>query len=554
MTAAELAPPPSPIDAIIAGGLPPESLDPLADGILMEHQKAWVADKSPLKLCEKGRRTGITFAEALDSTLIAASRRSAGGDNTWYIGDTKEKGREFIAVCARFARHVAKELLEVEEFLFEDTRADGSSQQITAFRIRFASGFQVAALSSRPANIRGLQGRVVIDEAAFHPDVSGVIDACNALLIWGGVIRIISTHNGNANAFNDLIKQTREGKYDYSLHRYAFDDAVANGLYERVCLIAGWEPSPQGKADWYKRVRRSYGSRTEAMKEELDAIPREGDGVAIPLAWIEACSNPEFKVARWSPPAEDFVDWPERRRQGEMLLWLEEHVGPVLDKFPNLPSAFGEDFGMRADRSCIAAGYTGQDLVRRVPLIVELDRCPYDQQKQALFYIVKRLKRFQGGILDANGNGMPLAQEARQKFGVERIIELIASDAWYREFATKFRAAFEERMIEIPVDLDVRDDVHEFRTINGVIKIPNEVRKPSKTVKNAPKRHADSGIALLNFHVASQADWVKIEFMSTGQGRAGHQGFADLQDRAGGDRLRDTGWGSVGGVNDFGGF
>lgn len=518
MTAAGIAPPPSPIDAIFAGGLPPKGLDPLADGILMAHQKAWVADKSPLKLGEKGRRTGITFAEALDSTLTAAASRSAGGDNTWYIGDTKEKGREFIAVCARFAETVAKELLTIEEFLFEDILPDGSSRQITAFRIRFASGFQVAALSSRPANIRGLQGRVVIDEAAFHQDPRAVIDACNALLIWGGVIRIISTHNGNANAFNDLIKKTREGKTDYSLHRYTFDDAVANGLYERVCLIVGWEPSPEGKAEWYARVRRSYTSK-EAELEELDAIPREGEGVAIPLAWIEACSNPEFKMVRWSPPVENFVDWPEHQRRAEMALWLEENVGPILATFPAKRTAVGEDFGMRADRSCIAAGYTGQDLVRRVPLIVELDRCPYDQQKQAFFYIVDRLRGFQGGILDANGNGMPMAQEARQKYGSERIVELIASDAWYREFASKFRSAFEDRTIEIPADLDVRDDVHQFRTIRGVIRIPREVREPSKVKggRDTPKRHADAAIALLNFHAATQTEFEEYGYEAAGR-------------------------------------
>jgi phage FluMu gp28-like protein len=44
-------------------------------------------------LAEKGRRTGITFAEALDDTLLAASSREAGGMNLFYIGDTKEKGR-----------------------------------------------------------------------------------------------------------------------------------------------------------------------------------------------------------------------------------------------------------------------------------------------------------------------------------------------------------------------------------------------------------------------------------------------------------------------------
>ena len=49
----------------------PEDLDPLADGILMQHQKDWLEDQSDLKLAEKGRRTGITFAEALDVPILA---------------------------------------------------------------------------------------------------------------------------------------------------------------------------------------------------------------------------------------------------------------------------------------------------------------------------------------------------------------------------------------------------------------------------------------------------------------------------------------------------
>ena len=66
------------IDDLLAPSALPAGHDPLADGILMAHQRAWLEDQSDLKLAEKGRRTGITYAEALDDTLIAASARSAG--------------------------------------------------------------------------------------------------------------------------------------------------------------------------------------------------------------------------------------------------------------------------------------------------------------------------------------------------------------------------------------------------------------------------------------------------------------------------------------------
>lgn len=552
---AETPVPRSAVDLIAPSSLPPEGLDPLAEGILMKHQAEWLADRAPLKLAEKGRRTGITFAEALDSTLIAASARSAGGDNTWYIGDTKDKGLEFIGVCARFAKAVAKELVQVEEFVFDDQQEDGSSRAIAAYRVRFASGFQIAALSSRPANIRGLQGRVVIDEAAFHPNVRGVIDACNALLIWGGTIRIISTHNGATNAFNELIKEARAGRYDYSIHTITFDNAVENGLYERVCLMKGWTATPEAKAEWYRRVRRSFGNRTEAMREELDAIPREGDGVALPLAWIEACSRREIKVLRWSPPAPDFVDWPEQRRRDAMQVWIDEQLAPELAKLPNVACSVGGDFAMRQDRSAYPVGYVGQQLQRCVGFIAELRQCPYDQQRQVLFWIIGHLRKFNRAVLDANGNGMVLAQEARQRFGADRIVELMPNDAWFREVGPKFRAAFEDRTIEIPADLDVRDDLRQLREINGVIKVPSDVRTEGS---DGGRRHADTAVALMNFFAATLDAIAPIEWESTGQRRAALGGFRETAAPGGpfaGDRENDgRGFGTIAGMNDFQGF
>lgn len=503
---ADQAPPQSPIDALMPGMLPPEDFDPLVDGILMEHQKEWIEDDSPLKLGVKGRRTGITFAEALDSTLIAAASKAAGGDNTYYVGDTKDKGLEFVAVCARFAKTVAREVVEVGEFLFEDRQEDGSSKFITAYRIRFASGFSIVGLSSSPANIRGLQGRVVIDEAAFHRNVAAVIDACNALLIWGGVIRIISTHNGALNAFNELIKETEAGQYDYSIHRVTFDDAVANGLYERVCLMRGETPTPDGKAKWYRRIRRSYGSRVEAMREELDAIAREGEGVLLPLAWIEACSTTEYKVARWEPKVEGFERLPEHIRRAEMQQWLDTNVRPVLERYRDDGHTWylGGDFAMRQDRSSYPIGFVGQDLKRHVPLILELFKCPYDQQKQALFWmvdLVQSMGAFGAGVLDANGNGMVLAQESAQRYGYNRIVELMPSAEHARKTGPLFRAAFEDTMILIPADIDTRNDLRQLQMIGGIAKMPSHVRNEGT---DGGKRHGDNAVALWNFHAATK--------------------------------------------------
>lgn len=200
------------------------------DDLLLPYQKAWVEDASPLKIAEKSRRTGLTWAEAADAVLCASSSKQAQGSNHFYIGSNKEMAIEFIDACAMWARAFDKACGEIEEEVFEDENKD-----ILTFNIRFASGFKIQALSSNPSNLRGRQGNVTIDEAAFHDRLAEVLKAAMALTMWGAKVRIISTHNGWDSLFNELIQDSRAGKKRYSVHRITLDDACAAGLYQRIC-------------------------------------------------------------------------------------------------------------------------------------------------------------------------------------------------------------------------------------------------------------------------------------------------------------------------------
>ncbi|HDW3010207.1 TPA: hypothetical protein RMA68_005065, partial [Escherichia coli] len=40
--------------------------------VLLPYQKRWVADDADLKIAEKSRRTGLTWAEAADAALTAS--------------------------------------------------------------------------------------------------------------------------------------------------------------------------------------------------------------------------------------------------------------------------------------------------------------------------------------------------------------------------------------------------------------------------------------------------------------------------------------------------
>ena len=508
----------------------PDDLDPLADGVLMRHQAEWLEDTSDLKIAEKGRRTGITFAEALDCTLIAAAKRSAGGQNCFYIGDTKDKGREFIGYVKHFAQVVAKELREIKEFLYQDERADGSTQYISGYRISFASGFRVEALSSRPENIRGLQGTVVIDEAAYHRDVRDVLDAVNALLIWGGKIRVISTHNGVLNPFNELVKEALAEKVPFKVHNIPFQKAVENGLFKRVCLIKGEEWTSEAEAKWEAKIRGSYGPRTAKMKQELDAIPAEQEGAALTRVMIESCMKSGIPVIRWACK-DEFKNYPDHIRTAETTEYCERELLPLLIKLDHRRQhVFGEDFGRTGDATAILPMEIGQDLVRRSVFAVELRNVPFDQQREILFYVVDRLPRLVGGALDATGNGAYLAEKAAQKYGAT-VVEVKLSEAWYRTEMPAYTMAFSDKTILLPADADILADHQSLAYVNGIVRVPE-----GHTSKGADgfDRHGDTAVAGALAYFASRADLEEFDYVAATAENAGHSALMFEKPASGG--------------------
>lgn len=487
--------------ALPRGGELPDDHDPLAEGILMLHQREWLEDKSDLKLGEKGRRCGLTYAEALDDTLIAASARSAGGSNVFYIGDTKDKGREFIGYVAHFARIVAAELVEVEEFLFEDEQPDGSSRYISAYRVVFASGFRVEALSSRPENIRGLQGVVVIDEAAFHKDVRAVLDAVNALLIWGGRIRVISTHNGVLNPFNELIREAKAGKVPFSLHFVPFAKSVANGLYRRVCLIRGKPWTEEGEKAWEAQIRAAYGARTAQMRQELDAIPADAEGAALSRVAIEARTERGVPVVRWQLP-DAFKEAPAPQRVAATREFCETKLLPHLKHLAaERRHDYGQDFARSGDASSITLNALDQDMTRRARLVIELRNVPYETQRDVAFFVLDHTPRLGHAAFDATGNGAYLAEVCRQRFGA-RVSEVKLSAEWYRQNSPPYIEAFADGSVTIAADDDIVRDHQALQFVGGVIRVPEDMRYKGA---DGLDRHGDAAIAgILAFFASRQ--------------------------------------------------
>ncbi|EKT4090666.1 TPA: hypothetical protein QEF96_000100 [Stenotrophomonas maltophilia] len=549
------------------------NFDPSKAGVLMAHQSEWIRMQEGLDIavCEKGRRTGITFAQALSDTITAASAKDAGGDNVWYMADTKEKGLEFIGYVAKFAPIIAQgQASRIEQHIFQDQQPDGTSRQIQAFRVRFASGFRITALSSRPENIHGLQGVVDLDEAALHKDVAKVLESATALLIWGGRIRVWSTHRGKKNPFNQLVQDVQAGRYGKKagVIRISFDDAVSNGLYERVCAMRGKAATAEGKKEWYTAIRSAYGPRKAAMREELDVIPRDGDGSAIPSVWIDR-AMPEVRPVLRLVFDDDFPKRSEKEREIWCSVWIATTLLPVLRAAVAGFTgrwAIGMDFARHRHFSVIKPAKVGQDLRRDVPFLIEMANAPTRQQEQILWALLDALKEgfpgrwsFAG---DATGPGQTLMEYTGDRYGRAEldtetgryiggpIHEVTLSRPWYGEWMPKYIALFEDGFLSLPRDASLEDDHRAVEYVDGIPMVPRLERKDLQDPELV--RHGDGAIAgvLMQFAALNHVTSVPIEFQAAGARAYIGDGRADGVATV----VTDDAFGTVSGGNDFGGY
>jgi phage FluMu gp28-like protein len=454
----------------------------MSSAVLLPYQQKWIADRAQVKVCEKSRRVGLSWGEAANSALEAAKQ---GGQDTWYLGYSQDMAQEFIRDCAWWAGHYQIAAEAMEQIVVEDEDRD-----ILAYRINFASGNRITALSSSPRNLRGKQGRVVIDEAAFHPDLPELLKSAFALLIWGGSVSIISTHFGVDNPFNELVNDVREGKKPYSLHRITFDEAIGQGLCKRVFAASKRTWSHQAEVTWAEEIRAIYRPNDA---EELDCVPSNSSGAYLSRALIESRMTAEAPVLRYTCP-QGFEQLADHVREAHAQEWLDVHVAPLLATLPKTArSSIGLDFGRTGDLSVLTPLLELQALQRVCPFLLEMRNVPFKQQEQIVFWIIDRLPRFNYGAFDARGNGQYLAEVAMQRYGASSIAQVMLTQNWYLENMPKLKAAFEDGTLEsLPKDRDTLDDLRAITVVKGIPRIPEGKTKTGQ----GQQRHGDTAVSL----------------------------------------------------------
>jgi len=76
----------------------------------LPYQRDWIQDSSRLKLCQKGRQIGLSYADSYDSVRKAAV---APGRDVWVMSRDEAQAKQYIRYCRHWANvlHFAAALI-----------------------------------------------------------------------------------------------------------------------------------------------------------------------------------------------------------------------------------------------------------------------------------------------------------------------------------------------------------------------------------------------------------------------------------------------------------
>ncbi|MCY1648171.1 hypothetical protein OVA11_14195 [Caulobacter sp. SL161] len=447
--------------------------------LLLKYQSSTLDDLfagTALLVIEKSRRIGLTWGLAAYAVLKAAAQASAGGMNAWYMGYDQEMAREFIDTCAMWAKAFNIAALEADEEIL-----DGDGEKVQAFRIRFASGFKIVALPSVPRALRGKQGLAIIDEAAFHKDLVEVLKAALALLMWGGQVVVVSTHDGTSNPFNLLLDDVRTGKRKGKVKTITFDQAIAQGLYERIALAASIKGRTILPKDlWIKDIRDTYG---EDAEEELDCIPKEGGGSFLDPQDLAACEHPD-------------AGQPELYAGG---LWY-----------------LGRDVARRRDLA-VLHGYelVGDVLWLRDRHLFQNTKFRVQDDAAAALIAQRRMSAY---WIDQSGMGEKVVEDEQAKYGTTRCVGVLFTGPARLDLAIALKERVEQCKIRIPPLPAIRADFRAIKrkgTAGGGVSLVNatdEVHADEFWAAGLACRAASMGGVVIPEALLSGATGAPVEF------------------------------------------
>lgn len=401
---------------------------PQENTLLLGYQKRWVLDRSRIKIMEKSRQIGISWASAY--ALVRRKALAGARYDAWVSSRDEIQARLFLEDCKHFAGTLHTACRDLGVDLISDAKT---------YMLEFASGVKINSMSSSPDAQAGKRGDRLLDEFALHKDNRKLYAIAYPGITWGGQLEMVSTHRGSHNFFNQLIIEVREkgNPKKISLHRVTLEDALKDGFLHRLQskLAADDERQEMDEGDYFNFIKGGCADE-ESFLQEYMCVPADDASAFLTYDMIAACE--------YERSPDHLSDWSD------------------LSDLSDCKALYtGVDVGRDHDLTVIwINSYEGErHLCRR---LICLKGMQFSRQEEILYPFLA-LPNMRRCCIDASGLGMQLAERAAERFGKYRIEGIKFSGPVKEELAYPFRTCFEDLNIRIPADPKLRSDLRAIK-------------------------------------------------------------------------------------------
>ncbi len=386
----------------------------------LPYQARWIADTSRMKIWEKSRRIGATYAQSYEDVVDAS--RAEGAVDVWFSSADESAAKEYILYCGLWTRLYQIAAEDLGEVVID------RDDDIKARVIQFANGKRIHGLSSNPKAFRSKGGKLVLDEFAFHAQPEELWKAAVPIITWGYPVRVLSTYNGKGNRYYRMVEDAKKGNA-WSLHTTTIEDAVRQGLVDK---IMGRPASAEERAAWLAQQRDAAGDE-ETWQQEYMCQPVDEATAWLTWELITAVEHPDAGRPELYAGGDCYVGMDIGRRRDLTVIWVLERVGDVL--------------WTREAVRMKGATFAEQD--------AELDRV----------FATYRVRRC---CIDQTGIGEKPVEDAKKRHGAYVVEGVLFTGPVKQDLATGGKQAFEDRAVRIPSDRAIRESHHAVRKMTTV--------------------------------------------------------------------------------------
>ena len=379
--------------------------------LLYAYQKRHVENPARFTWCNWSRQIGKSHASSLRRIL----RGMVGKRNQIFLSASALQSRELMMKAQqhlRAMRIAASAVTEGEEEWFEDVKFKALEMVIPECGPGGAP-LRIIGLPANPRTVRGFTGDLLLDEFAMHMfDRDIWAAAFPSVSRSAGEVDVCSTPKGRQNLFYALRENDLFSHSTVTIH-----EAIAEGC-------------PMDAEELRRGIHDEEKWRQEYLCEFVDEAT-----AFLTYEQICECEKQDLAVE---------LDLDELRTEKRDIV-------------------VGIDVGRRRDFTIIWAFAVRERVMESLGLIA-LSGMPFSEQFEWASNVLCQ-RGVRRAAIDESGLGMEMAERLEQRFGSHTVERCTLTAPFKEQIANRMRNRFTDKLIRIPVEERIRNDLHSVRRI-----------------------------------------------------------------------------------------